>query len=425
MGRTLENSMAEKEANDIAFKFMNSNDVVKDMSEAYNVDFSGINFHSDASADSKVKAEGKDAIASGKDIFFGKGILESNDAASKGLVAHELAHTMQQGVVESSGVVSESVSEGAEQGGLRDWFRNLFGMRPKYKFVGGEKSTDEASLNYMAAMRAKEDEILRNKRKGAVDSLGKLSGEKISDEEINKMNTLNPSATKSSNADFATKMKGGNLDTAIASALVEFGHRNTSTDVGSNDRDIRKKVFSGSINAYRKYMENMDASGTDFVRIDNEMQQYTAGQNSGFATKQYKYGSGVNGMIGDVVDIIGQYLSSDVGLEYVSNMHEGIKDADVFKTGKVTPMSYILQTALTGEGLKMTGSMRDGQFTQGGKQEESRGNVITAMGRGLMTLPLIDRMSEEQIKLLPQATQDLYKKYKELERQLEEQIGKR
>ena len=97
MGKTFNYERAEQEANKIGLEFAHSNDVVKDMSRAYNVDFSNIKVHTDSAADNKVKAAGKDALAQGNDIFFGKGIFESSDPADKGLVAHEFAHTMQQG----------------------------------------------------------------------------------------------------------------------------------------------------------------------------------------------------------------------------------------------------------------------------------------------------------------------------------------
>ncbi len=112
---------AEREANEIAFRFQDSNDVMADMGRAYHVDFSNINIHTDSAADSKVKAAGKDALAKGNDLFFGKGILESGDPAGKGLLAHELAHTMQQGAAGGGeAAVSEMAPMGAEQGGLLD-----------------------------------------------------------------------------------------------------------------------------------------------------------------------------------------------------------------------------------------------------------------------------------------------------------------
>lgn len=130
MGRMHLSEAAEREANKIAMEFANSNDVMQDMSRAYNVDFSNIRVHTDSAADSKVKAAGRDALAQGKDLFFGKGIFESSDPAARGLVAHELAHTMQQGAVAGGEMaVSESAPMGAEQGGFMDWIKGLFGSR--------------------------------------------------------------------------------------------------------------------------------------------------------------------------------------------------------------------------------------------------------------------------------------------------------
>lgn len=132
MGRTLYAERAEQEANRIGMKFAHSNDVVQDMSRAYHVDFSDIKVHTDSAADSRVRAAGKDALAQGNELFFGKGIFESSEPEDKALVAHEFAHTMQQGAAGGGeAAVSESAPMGAEQGGIRDWFRGLFSRKPK------------------------------------------------------------------------------------------------------------------------------------------------------------------------------------------------------------------------------------------------------------------------------------------------------
>lgn len=131
MARTLYAEKAEQEANKIGMEFAHSSDVARDMSRAYHVDFSNIQVHHDAAADSRVKAAGKDALAQGNHLFFGEGIFESNEPDAKALVAHEFAHTMQQGAVEGAGAVQESAPMGAEQGGLKSWFRKLFGKKKK------------------------------------------------------------------------------------------------------------------------------------------------------------------------------------------------------------------------------------------------------------------------------------------------------
>ncbi len=132
MGRTFYAERAEQEANRIGMKFAYSNDVVQDMSRAYHVDFSDIKVHTDSAADSRVRAAGKDALAQGNELFFGKGIFESSEPEDKALVAHEFAHTMQQGAAGGGeAAVSESAPMGAEQGGIWDWFKGLFSRKPK------------------------------------------------------------------------------------------------------------------------------------------------------------------------------------------------------------------------------------------------------------------------------------------------------
>ena len=59
-------------------------------------DFSGVRFHTDSAAVSAAEGIGARAYASGRDIYFGEGGFDPSVAA------HELVHTVQQGLVESS-----------------------------------------------------------------------------------------------------------------------------------------------------------------------------------------------------------------------------------------------------------------------------------------------------------------------------------
>ncbi|MBR2851737.1 MAG: DUF4157 domain-containing protein, partial [Anaerotignum sp.] len=165
MGKAFNYERAEQEANKIGLEFAHSTDVVKDMSRAYNVDFSNIKVHTDSAADNKVKAAGKDALAQGNDIFFGKGIFESNDPADKGLVAHEFAHTMQQGAAMGGEMaVAESAPMGVAQGGIGSWFKKLFGKKktatPSQDLINAMAEDDFAGLNEIGPQNepAMEDE---------------------------------------------------------------------------------------------------------------------------------------------------------------------------------------------------------------------------------------------------------------------------
>ena len=128
MSKVYLNPAAEREANDVGKKFMHSSDVVGDMSRAYGTDLSGVRLHTDGAAAQKAAQRGVDAFSTGGDIFFGHGAFDRNDPASQGLLAHELSHSLQQGLGEQGGV-SQSAPMGAEQGGLLDFFRGLFGKK--------------------------------------------------------------------------------------------------------------------------------------------------------------------------------------------------------------------------------------------------------------------------------------------------------
>ena len=125
------NSAAEREATEVGKKFMHSTDVVGDMSRAYGTDLSSVQIHADSSSDRKTAQRGVDAFSTGKDIFFARAAFNKNDPASRGLLAHELSHSIQQGVGGEMGGMQHSAPMGAEQGGLIDWFRNLFKKKPK------------------------------------------------------------------------------------------------------------------------------------------------------------------------------------------------------------------------------------------------------------------------------------------------------
>lgn len=117
MGSKLyQNDLAEKEADDIGMKFMNSSNVLGDMSKTYGVDLqSKVRFHNDANSYARTKRVNRDAIAEGNDVFFGEGVLEHKSPVTNALVAHEVAHTMQQS---GEGGMSFSSPVGASQGGL-------------------------------------------------------------------------------------------------------------------------------------------------------------------------------------------------------------------------------------------------------------------------------------------------------------------
>lgn len=95
---------SEEEANIMAKQFKNSNDVISDMSSYLGADFSNVNIHNDNSI-------GRNAYAKGNNIYFGEGMNRPE------VMAHELTHTIQQGIsTQTGGKIIQSAPSGIVQG---------------------------------------------------------------------------------------------------------------------------------------------------------------------------------------------------------------------------------------------------------------------------------------------------------------------
>lgn len=71
-------------------------DVRRRMGGAFGTDFSGVRVHTDEHAAQAASAMGALAFTTGNDIFFGAGQYRPDDAGGEHVLAHELAHTVQQ-----------------------------------------------------------------------------------------------------------------------------------------------------------------------------------------------------------------------------------------------------------------------------------------------------------------------------------------
>lgn len=94
------------------------------MGQRMGADFSGVRFHTGAAAAAKADAMGARAYTSGADVYFGEGGFDPSVAA------HELVHTVQQGMVDSS-VSTMSTPVGGVQrlGNPFSWAWNKTGGR--------------------------------------------------------------------------------------------------------------------------------------------------------------------------------------------------------------------------------------------------------------------------------------------------------
>jgi hypothetical protein len=71
--------------------------VRRKMETAFGADFSGVRVHTGSSAESLNRSLGAEAFTTGSDIFFRSGMPDASSSSGQELLAHELAHTVQQG----------------------------------------------------------------------------------------------------------------------------------------------------------------------------------------------------------------------------------------------------------------------------------------------------------------------------------------
>ena len=158
---------AEQEAAGVGKKFMNSTDVVGDMSRTYGTDLRSVRIHTDDSAARQAADRGVDAFSTGRDVFFGRDAFHPEDPASRGLLAHELTHSLQQGVGGDMGGMEHSAPMGAEQGGFLDTMRRWFGRQQE------EVEEEPAEVHPHGAAPAQ--------WAGDEEAYGEIGPEKISD----------------------------------------------------------------------------------------------------------------------------------------------------------------------------------------------------------------------------------------------------
>lgn len=160
VGRLHTDMAAEQEATDVGRQFMHSQDVIGDMSSAFGQDLSSVRIHTDTGAARRAAERGVDAFSTGRDIYFAQGAYDRGDPASRGLLAHELSHSLQQGVGGGEGIMAQSAPMGAEQGGFLDWFKK----KPTPAPAPPQHTVDTGKFNFGKRSYRKDSELKNFKK---------------------------------------------------------------------------------------------------------------------------------------------------------------------------------------------------------------------------------------------------------------------
>ncbi len=416
MGKLLySDPQAEKEANDIAFRFMDSQDVMGDMERAYHTDFSSVSIHTDESAAEKTAEAGVDAFASGKDIFFGRDAFNQSDPASRGLLAHELVHTMQQ---DSGEAMQSAAPAGAEQGGILDWFRGLFGKKKKNEDIEISAPHDlqlnqsDDAKTYRQAMEpvfAADRARLINRTATPEARIGQGGGAGTGEAFAN---ALQGKYIDSSNQ----ALKGENGRNA---ALVNLGIRNSADAPSQAEKAMRGDIYEGLGQNYADWMYSLQESGLDMGGIlqngtsTTDMVKMKDGHIDKFA---YATGGGYDALSDKAMDMFSEYVLSDQSVDYVRKFSEGVAPADVFggqKYGLAGASGYALHTLSNTVGANVSQARSDDRLSTDSQR------VAVQMGRMMGSLPVLAQLPDESV---PKSLIPLRDRYRQLQAELDKRL---
>ena len=434
MGKKLHfDKAAEKEATDIGAKFMHSSDVVGDMSRAYGRDLSSVRIHTDESAARGAAERGVDAFSTGKDVFFGRGAFDHNDPASRGLLAHELSHSMQQGVGGEGGAVAQSAPMGAAQGGLLDWFRSKFGRKKKPEPEPELQISEPQSLmlnnspesaRYMQAMQ-EANARSRNAYNISKTALPQMNqGARGGAETITSLRNVmhTPSTNNNSKMSPIQASDEGFLhpnqgEDPVAKGLVSIGLRGDGAEKKALDA-ARGGLFTNLKTDIADYADSL-GENADLGGILSGLQQHKYG------VKTYSMSDELQQVAGGMLNMFGQYTGTEEAAAYFRDAAGTMQDAKVFQNGGKDVYEALIEDIMLRYGA-VPSAVADRQ-----KQNEQQGKaanpqkimVMTKAAQALMHVPKMANLSPQEFAQMPPQMQALYAQYQSIVDQIKATIG--
>jgi len=417
MGKLLySDPQAEQEANDIAFQFMDSQDVMGDMERAYHTDFSSVNIHTDESAAERTAEAGVDAFASGKDIFFGRDAFDQKDPASRGLLAHELAHTMQQDA--GAEAVQSAAPAGAEQGGILDWFRGLFGKKKKNEEI---EIGDPRDGHVDQGVKAQE-------YRQALEPLRAADRARLAARTATPEARIGQGGGAGTGEAFASALQGKYMDASNktfregggrSAALINLGIRNSSEAPSQAEKAMRGDIYEGLAQNYADWMYSLQEGGLDMgglLRNGTSLTDMVKMRDGHIDKFAYATGAGYDALSDKALDMFSQYVLSDQSIDYVRKFSQGVAPADVFggqKYGLEGASGYALHTLANTVGANVTQVRGDDRLSNESK------DVGVQVARMMGSLPVLAQLPDESV---PKTLFPLRERYRQLQAELDRRL---
>jgi hypothetical protein len=150
----------------------------RQMSSAFNADFSGVRIHTSSEADSMNRSLSAKAFTTGKDIYFRQGEYNPGSSSGRELLAHELTHvvqqnpdTVQRGYIDdspcgpggscaagSTGVLQAKLTVGSPGDIYEQEADQMATSYSQWEHQGASRSESEGKIRRQAEEEKKEDE---------------------------------------------------------------------------------------------------------------------------------------------------------------------------------------------------------------------------------------------------------------------------
>lgn len=200
-----------------------------------------------------------------------------------------------------------------------------------------------------------------------------------------------------------------------SAAFQALGVRTSKTAAAQADALVRGTTYIGLPGDIALYFADTEAANVDYTQVEQNMQKSTL---AGTACA-YVSGGGVDQVNAALLARYTRYVTSPESITYLRYMTQALSGAEIFEGDTGKTVWFLSQALINSYGAN---------FTEVAARKDSYRNgdavrmVAREACRTMLALPALTRLSEEQRRQLPEATQQLLTQYEGLLRTLTDMV---
>ena len=200
-----------------------------------------------------------------------------------------------------------------------------------------------------------------------------------------------------------------------SAAFQALGVRTSKTAAAQADALVRGTTYIGLPGDIALYFADTEAANVDYTQVEQNMQKSTL---AGTACA-YVSGGGVDQVNAALLARYTRYVTSPESITYLRYMTQALSGAEIFEGDTGKTVWFLSQALINSYGAN---------FTEVAARKDSYRNgdavrmVAREACRTMLSLPALTRLSEEQRRQLPEATQQLLTQYEGLLRTLTDMV---